>query len=143
MFSAPFDSFSLVWYFDAQISQPISRKGVHTLPSMDTFSRNFVQKVEEKLSILGKVWTYFLRQNSSAREVWTSFMLTCVNSCPYNSRFVVNFTVICQIYVRKIEICSHKFTTRTFTVTRIGDDILNALPNSVTLKEPMNINWGP
>ena len=61
------------------------------------------------------------------------FYVNLRNSCPYNSRFVVNFTVICQIYVRKIEICSRKFTTRTFTVTRIGDDILNALPNSVTI----------
>ena len=83
---------------------------------MDTFSRNFVQKVEEKLSILSKVWTDFLRQNSCAREVWTSFMLTCVNSCPYNFRVVVNFTVICQIYVRKIEILFAQITTRTFTV---------------------------
>ena len=115
VFSAPFESFLLVRYFCPQISQPISWKGVHTLPSMDTFSRYFVQKVEEKLSILSKVWTYVLRQNASARDVWTSFMLTYVNSWPYNSRFVVNFTVICQIYVRKIKICSHKFTTRTFT----------------------------
>ena len=35
-------------------------------------------------------------------------MLSCVNSCPYNSRFAVNFTLISQIYVRKIQICLQK-----------------------------------
>ena len=51
-----------------------------------------------------------------------------------NFRFLVDFTVIFQIYVRKIEICSRKFTSITFTVTRIGgDSILNTLLNSVTI----------
>ena len=133
MVSAHLDSFWLFRHLDPQISQPISRKSVHPLPSMDTFLVYFVKNTKEILSILGKGWTAFSRQNPSVKEVWTSFMLSFVNSCPYNSRFVANFTVICQIYVRKIEICLRKFTTRTFTVTRIGDDILNALPNSVTI----------
>ena len=125
MVSAHLDSFWLFWNLDPQILQPVSRKSVHTLPSMDTFLvffesmdiilSVFLTKYTKKVSILGKVRTAFSRPNSSAKEVWTGFMLSCVNSCPYNSRFVVNFTVICQIYVRKIKICSHKFTTRTFT----------------------------
>ena len=142
MVSAHFDSFWLFLDFNAQISQPVCRKIVHTLQSMDTFlvffeSMDrillvFLTKYTKKVFILCKVWTTFSRKNLSAKEVWTGFMLSCVNSCPYNSRFVANFTVICQIYVRKIEICSQKFTTTTPNlviiydiVTKIGDNIIN------------------
>ena len=124
MVSAHLDSFWLFRHLDPHISQPVSRKGVHTLPSMENFLvffesmdrilSVFLTKYTKKVSILGKVPTAFSRPNSSTKEVWTGFMLSCVNGCPYNSRFVVNFTVIFQIYVRKIKICSRKFTTRTF-----------------------------
>ena len=118
MVSAHLDSFWLFRDFNAQILQPVSRKSVHTLQSMDTFlvffreyGHNlfvFLTKYTKKASILGKVRTDFSRPNLSAKEVWTGFMLSCVNSCPYNSRFVVNFTVIFQIYVRKIKNVSRK-----------------------------------
>ena len=42
-------------------------------------------------------------------------MLSCVNSCPCNSRLVVNFTEISQIYVWKIQICSGKSWLGLFT----------------------------
>ena len=124
MVSAHLDSFWLFWNLDAQIWQPI-RKSVHTLPSMDTFLvffarmdiilSVFLTKYTKKVSILGKVRTAFSRPNSSAKEVWTGFMLSCVNSCPYNSRFVVNFTEISQIYVRKIQSCLRKSRLGLFT----------------------------
>ena len=79
--------------FVYNIMWKIRINSVHTFESMDSF---FTQKFERERSM-------------------EKFMLSCVNSCPHNSRFVVNFTEISQIYVRKIQICSRKSRLGLFT----------------------------